>query len=66
MSGPHKQPSKLPMKLGPVKVVEVFTWAPKDRKASECLSCDTVPFEQVRHLCSGKPLGRYPQAPTQA
>ena len=52
--------------MGPVKVVEVFTWSPKDRKASECLGCDTVPFEQIRHLCSGKPLGRNPQAPTQA
>jgi hypothetical protein len=55
---PHRD--SLSMKLGPVRVVEILTWAPKDMKASDCLGCETVPFEQVKHLCSVKPLLRRP------
>jgi hypothetical protein len=63
----HDQPRPtLPMKFGPVKVVEIMTWAPKGLQAVDCLGCETVPFEQVRHLCSVKPLHRRPQGPARA
>jgi hypothetical protein len=45
--------------MGPVKVVEVFTSpVPAGKTVAEALGNETVPFEQIRHLCSCKPLGR--------
>ncbi len=47
------------LRMGPVKVIDVFTSAPPSQvTVTEALGNETVPFEQVRHLCSAKPLVR--------
>ncbi len=51
------------LRMGPIKVVQVFT-APEagDGPITEKLGYECVPFAQVKHLCSGKPLSRYEPA----
>ena len=52
------------LRMGPIKVVQVFTaHAAKNRPVTEKLGYESVPFDQVRHLCSGKPLARYAPGP---
>ncbi len=47
------------IRLGPIKVVDVFTApAPPRQRVTDALGNETVPFEQIRHLISDKPLGR--------
>ncbi len=51
------------LRMGPIKVVQVFT-APSsgDVPVTEELGYDFVPFSEYKHLCSGKPLSRYEPA----
>jgi hypothetical protein len=37
----------------------VISEAPSDCRISTAVSHESVPFEKIRHLCSGKPLGRF-------
>ena len=51
------------LRIGPIKVVEVFTSpTPTDTPVANSTTCDTVPFSDIKHLCSGKPLGRFTPA----
>lgn len=46
-------------RLGPVRVVEVFTSSPPPEVSiSDSISNDVVPFDQIRNLISDKPLTR--------
>ena len=46
--------------IGPIKVVELYTAsAPDDQPVAECVGTQDVPFDQVRHLVSSKPLARF-------
>ncbi len=47
-------------RLGPIKSIEIKTWSPPDQSETivDCLNHAQVPFEDVRHLVSDKPLGR--------
>ena len=48
------------LRMGPVKVVQVFTSPSSgDAPVTEKLGYDFVPFSEYKHLCSGKPLSRY-------
>jgi hypothetical protein len=53
-TGPIEQIS-----MGPIRVVEVLTGpAPAEQQVTESLGNETVPFEQIKHLISPKPLHR--------
>ncbi len=48
------------LRMGPIKVVQVFTaHTTGDAPITEKLGYESVPFEQVKHMCSGRPLSRY-------
>ncbi len=51
------------LRMGPIKVVQVFT-APSsgDVPVTEKLGYEFVPFSEYKHLCSDKPLSRYEPA----
>ncbi len=50
------------VRMGPIKVLDVVQPSvPQDGTVCNVASIDAVPFEQVKHLCSGKPLVRFPQ-----
>ena len=52
------------LRIGPIKVVQVFTSTSSgDVAVTEKLGYEFVPFSEYKHLCSGKPLRRY--EPTQ-
>lgn len=51
--------------IGPIKVVELYIApAPDDTRCVEPLGNQNVPFDQIRHLVSPKPLLRYEPAET--
>ena len=51
------------LRIGPIKVVEVFTSpTPTDIPVANSTTCDSVPFSDIKHLCSGKPLARFTPA----
>ena len=46
--------------MGPIKVVEVFTSpTPSDQPVTDRIGYEAVPFSEIKHLCSGKPLSRF-------
>ncbi len=46
--------------IGPIRVVDIFTASPPpDRPVAEFVGTETVPFDQIRHLISRKPLERF-------
>ncbi len=48
------------LRMGPIKVVEVFTSpSPSDRPVTDRIGYETVPFAEIKHLCSRKPLSRF-------
>ena len=48
------------LRIGPIKVIEVFTSTyPSDQPVTEHIGYETVPFSEIKHLCSGKPLSRF-------
>ncbi len=48
------------IRIGPIRVVEMFTASPPaGRHVAEFLGTETVPFDMVRHLISRKPLSRF-------
>lgn len=51
--------------IGPIKVIEMYvSLDPDDVSVVEPLGTDNVPFDEVRHLVSSKPLERYEPAQT--
>jgi len=57
---PQDSTSVEALRIGPIKVVRVYTSpARKDEQVTERLGYDCPPFSQIRHLCSRKPLGRH-------
>jgi len=51
------------LRMGPIKVVQVFTApASGDVPVTEKLGYEFVPFSEYKHLCSDKPLSRYEPA----
>ena len=63
MTMPTDPASNETLRMGPIKVVQVFTApAAGDKPVTEKLGYECVPFAQVKHLCSGKPLSRYEPA----
>lgn len=62
MTFPKDSTSIEALRMGPIRVVQVFTAsAQDDRKITDRLGYESPPFSQIRHLCSGKPLGRFSQ-----
>ena len=63
MSGTHEPGAVEQLRIGPIKVVELYIApVPDDSPIAESLGNQTVPFDQVRHLVSSKPLGRFEPA----
>jgi len=57
---PQDSTSVEALRIGPIKVVRVYTSSPRDdQQVTERLAYDCPPFSQIRHLCSEKPLGRH-------
>ncbi len=57
---PQDSTSVEALRIGPVKVVRVYTSpARHDQQVTDRLGYDCPPFSQIRHLCSRKPLGRH-------
>jgi hypothetical protein len=47
------------IRLGPIRTVKVFTPpVPADRPVAEALGTQSVPFDEIKHLISSKPLER--------
>lgn len=62
MTVPQDSPSLETLRIGPIKVVQVFTTpAKQDQPITSRLGYVNPPFSQIRHLCSGKPLSRHAQ-----
>ena len=60
MTIPEDSASNETLRLGPIKVVQVFaSTTPTDVVITERLGYATPPFSQIKHLCSAKPLGRH-------
>ena len=60
MTVPHDSASVEALRIGPIKVVRVYTSpARSDEPITERLGYHCPPFSQIRHLCSQKPLGRH-------
>lgn len=60
MTAPQDSPSLETLRIGPIKVVQVFTTpAKKNEPITDRLGYGNPPFSQIRHLCSGKPLSRH-------
>ncbi len=60
MTVPQDSTSVEALRIGPIKVVRVYTSpARSDQHVTEQLGYDCPPFAQIRHLCSQKPLGRH-------
>ena len=59
---PTEEPSAVEkIRMGPIKVVEVLTSPPTGQRVTEALGNETVPFAQIKHLISPKPLRRADQ-----
>jgi hypothetical protein len=57
---PQDSTSVEALRIGPIKVVRVYTSPAKsDEHVTERLGYDCPPFSQIRHLCSHKPLSRH-------
>jgi len=57
---PHDSTSVEALRIGPIKVVRVYTSPARDDvQVTERLAYNCPPFSQIRHLCSKKPLSRH-------
>ena len=57
MTVPHDSTSVEALRIGPIKVVRVYTSPPRNNeRVTERLGYDCPPFSEIRHLCSQKPL----------
>ncbi len=60
MTVPHDSTSVETLRIGPIKVVQVYTSpAQSDEQITGRLCYESPPFSQIRHLCSRKPLIRH-------
>lgn len=63
MTFPKDSASVEALRMGPIKVVQVFTSPAKSGETiTSRFGYESPPFSQIRHLCSGKPLSRYGQS----
>ena len=63
MSNAHESIPIERLRLGPVKMVEVFTSSPPPgQTVTDSLGNETIPFSEIRDLISDKPLLRPLQA----
>lgn len=64
MRFPQDSTSVEQLRMGPIKVVQVFTSPARgDQPINNRIGYGNPPFSQIRHLCSGKPLSRNGQPP---